>query len=412
MKPGNWLGYFIFTYALVSPVSLSATNIVLGLIFSLGLLLVYLRHAEWAALDIKLLSLMVLYFFWSAVTRVISGAPLDIVAFSNVWEYTPIVLLPFLLAVSKVRKNRVVFALLISSSLVCLLGILQYLIPAVVYPFPRQLVRGDFRGFFAHHLHTGGFYSITTVLSFSIAIFWEEAGEKRPYLWVFFLLNLAALLLSMTRSYYLSVTFTLLLLLLVKNWRWFMSGSIGFAILLITILSFPNPVNSRVQTLFDSEHGSNKGRIYIWKAAIEMIKEYPLAGVGGGNWKKMAISTYYPRFEKEWQFGPANYPHAHNVYLTRAAETGLIGLFLFLVFWLTVTWTLCSKLPGAGKGTFDHALIVGTLGGLGNLFVAGMFENNFGTAVIVLLISFLIGLSLDPRLTKDLPDGLVNKNAY
>lgn len=391
----RWLSGLIVLYAAVSPVSLSATNIALGIIILAGSVSMYSAKAvDKEGFHGKLIVLMSLLFLWSALTRLLSGSPLDKEAVSNVWEYIPVILLPVFFNVSNVKKDRVITVLLISSSIVCFLGILQYFIPSIVYPFPKQMIREHFKGFFSHHLHSGGFYSMTIILALSLGLFWKCSDSRKMYLWLFFILNLAGLVLTMARSYLISVPLIMLLLLYVKNWRWFASGIAALAVTTALLLTFPNPVKIRFETLLDPEYRSNKERVLMWKAAINMAKDHPVVGIGKGNWTKEAKERYFPPIEKEYDYKIIATAHAHNTYLTVLAETGIVGILLFTAFWLSVAWGLFSKLSTLQNGCFDYVLIIGTLGSLGNLFVAGMFENNFGTSVILLLLSFLIGLSL------------------
>lgn len=394
------IGYLFILYGIVQPISLSATNIVLGLIILSGLALIFSGKERAILPDKRLLSLFFLLFSWSALSRLLSGSPLDKEAFSNIWEHSPIILFPIFLGAVNVKKEAIVSALLISSSIVCFLGILQYMMPSIVYPFPKQMIREHFKGFFSHHLHSGGFYSITTILALTLALFRRCERRRKAYLWAFFLLNMTGLVLTMARSYYISVSILLLILLAVKNLRWFAFGGAAFVGILVLLLSFPNPIENRIKTLSDPNFVSNKERVYMWKAAIEMSKEHPIAGVGKGNWAKEAKENYFPRFKNEWPVFSA-FAHAHNAYLTLLAETGIIGLALFLSFWFSAAWSLFIGLSKVQAGSFEFALIIGSIGGLGNLFIAGMFENNFGTSVVLLLITLLIGLSLDPSKTSE-----------
>lgn len=390
----RWFGYLFILHAFVSPVSLSATNITLGLIIICAIAL--LRRPEMKGrpkFQMSILITFCLLFSWAVISALLSGNFDSKEAFSDIWEYSPIVLFPFFLSVLKISKDRVISTLLVSSSIVSFLGILQYLVPSIHYPFPRQLVREDFNGFFSHHLHTGGFYSITTIISFALILFWQCDKKKKSFLWVFFFLNTTALFLTMARSYYISLSLSILILMFLKSWRWFITGGLVFVAISVLILSFPNPVNSRFRTISPT-NSSNKERIYIWKAAIEMAKEHPLAGIGKGNWGEEAKKNYYPRFEKEWHYSENSYAHAHNSFLTSLAETGVIGLVLFIYFWFSVAWVLFSRLSWIERGAYDFAIVIASLVSIGNLFIAGMFENNFGTSVILLLLSLLIGLSL------------------
>ncbi|MEZ5082790.1 MAG: O-antigen ligase family protein [Bacteroidales bacterium] len=85
-------------------------------------------------------------------------------------------------------------------------------------------------------------------------------------------------------------------------------------------------IKSRITSVVDPEYASNTWRLEMWQATIEMIRDYPIVGVGGGNWK----ITIYPYYSK---YLPSIYRHwrnVHNDYLEILAEKGIIGLLLFI----------------------------------------------------------------------------------
>ncbi len=119
-----------------------------------------------------------------------------------------------------------------------------------------------------------------------------------------------------------------------------------------------------------------------WQAALNMLSEQPWTGVG--------FSNYQPLYE---QYRLLNWPmplgHAHNIYLNVAAETGLIGLGLYVWLWisiLAVTFRAIRRAPG-----FDRAVAVGLMGAwvyLGaHMLVDNLYVNNTH-----LLIGALLGL--------------------
>lgn len=98
-------------------------------------------------------------------------------------------------------------------------------------------------------------------------------------------------------------------------------------------------------------------RFSLAQIAIEMIKASPLAGVG--------LNNFIPRLPDYWQqFGMTYWLQpVHNVFLLIAAETGLVGLLIFL--WLLVLiykrllvtghWSLITAVSIIlALGLFDH----------------------------------------------------------
>jgi O-antigen ligase len=65
-------------------------------------------------------------------------------------------------------------------------------------------------------------------------------------------------------------------------------------------------------------------RIEIWKACFQMIKDYPLTGIGFGTLFKH-ISEYSTVVK-------TNIEHCHNIYIQTLTETGIIGFGIFLAF--------------------------------------------------------------------------------
>ena len=90
-----------------------------------------------------------------------------------------------------------------------------------------------------------------------------------------------------------------------------------------------------------------------WQAALNMLTDHPWTGVG--------FSNYQPVYE---QYRLLNWPmplgHAHNIYLNMAAETGLIGLGLYLVLWISI-FVLTFRAIRRAQG-FDRAVVVGLMG--------------------------------------------------
>lgn len=65
-------------------------------------------------------------------------------------------------------------------------------------------------------------------------------------------------------------------------------------------------------------------RIKIWTATIRIIKDNLMLGIGQGTiWEQV------PLYSSELK---AYISHAHNIYLQRLVDTGIIGLFLFIWF--------------------------------------------------------------------------------
>ena len=193
-----------------------------------------------------------------------------------------------------------------------------------------------------------------------------------------FILGTIALFLTFSRSSWLVFGLSLSvygLWFLRKNWslvvrRWKL---IILLVFIGSILFFPT--TKSFQSLTKLQPESIKYRQDLNLAAIKMIKDSPLFGVGLGN-----FLVRLPEFYQEK--GPVRFfQPTHNVYLLIAAETGLVGLGLFLWF-LILTYKRLL--------TANYQLLIA----LSAILVLGFFDHYFYTLQQgQLLFTLLLGLA-------------------
>lgn len=124
----------------------------------------------------------------------------------------------------------------------------------------------------------------------------------------------------------------------------------------------------------------------LWKAALRMFRNRPLLGVGPDNFRLV----YGPYLElTHWNTNL----HANNLYLEMLADTGLIGLLVFL--WLA--WTLMraavrnlAKQPSLALWAWQLALIAG----LTTWFVHGLFDFFYEFTPTYVLFWLMAGLAV------------------
>jgi putative inorganic carbon (HCO3(-)) transporter len=107
-------------------------------------------------------------------------------------------------------------------------------------------------------------------------------------------------------------------------------------------------------------------RLAHWQAALEMLDDHPLLGVGIGNYVPV-----YPSYALPGWKDPLG--HAHNYYLHIAAEAGLLGLGAYLVLVLACfwhAWRALRRVSGRRQG-----IVLGILGVLAAFAVHSLFDN-------------------------------------
>ncbi len=82
---------------------------------------------------------------------------------------------------------------------------------------------------------------------------------------------------------------------------------------------------ARVRSIVDTGHGSNQGRLVIWKKALQVFAGDPVNGIGYRCFNRRHVVL--GNTEREPDFW-----HAHNEFLQLLAETGLVGVVAWLAF--------------------------------------------------------------------------------
>ncbi|MBK6698864.1 MAG: O-antigen ligase family protein [Saprospiraceae bacterium] len=145
-----------------------------------------------------------------------------------------------------------------------------------------------------------------------------------------------------------------------------------------------------------SSDASNLERINRWSCAIDMWQEKPFFGWGPGtymfNYAPFQLSANYT--EISTNFGDVG--NAHSEYLGPLAETGVIGLLIFLLMFIMVFYYLFKVYLGAKEKS--ARIIISTAGcGLITYFVHGFMNNYLDTdkAAVIFWILISIIISYD-----------------
>ncbi|MCC6801573.1 MAG: O-antigen ligase family protein [Anaerolineae bacterium] len=146
-----------------------------------------------------------------------------------------------------------------------------------------------------------------------------------------FVMLVLALVLGQSRLAIIGVVCALGLLaaLVIRNWRWRL---ITFALLLVFCVVEVGIVlgvfasSSPQSELTERDEASFVQRPVIWGAALAIIRDYPLTGVGINQFRARQVREDYPVPD----FAMNVVPHAHNELLQVGADTGIPGMILFV----------------------------------------------------------------------------------
>lgn len=205
-----------------------------------------------------------------------------------------------------------------------------------------QYANGDPRpiGLSGHWMYLGGYYSLFMPL-FMIALMDGSLLHTRCQklvMWAMALFCCAGFIANNTRGAWLAVGITAIICIYLlgrSNKKLWVAGILSLIIFSGIVYTVPS-FNQRVQTtvygvmhITDDVKTVSDQRWYIWRGAIGMFQDKPIAGYGLGTFKDVYNGQYKMATAEK-----VDYSHAHNMYLHIASEAGVIGLTGLLVLYL------------------------------------------------------------------------------
>jgi O-antigen ligase len=190
---------------------------------------------------------------------------------------------------------------------------------------------------------------------------------------------LVSLLLTFTRSAMVGVAAGVGVLLLLRDLR--LVGILPIVAAVIIAVA-PADLTRRIYSTIDVNDPTNRDRVAMARAGIEIIGDHPLTGVGPDMIKRV-----YADYRIATALMPVA-PHLHNVPLQIAAERGLPALAIWL-------WFVVAALAGLFKllhRTRHRVLVAAGIGTFVAMLTAGLFEYNFGDSEFLMLFLVLITL--------------------
>ncbi|MCG8458854.1 MAG: O-antigen ligase family protein [Holophagales bacterium] len=239
-------------------------------------------------------------------------------------------------------------------------------------------------GLFSHYQTFAGVLLLGTLVW---AAHLATRAWRQPAAWLALGVTVWALLLTLTRGAWVAPAVSLVVLaVLLSRWRVVLAGAVALTV----VFAFFAPPSwvERVSSIQDLRDVSNYDRLCMAEAAIYMVSERPLFGIG----PEMVLERYpiyrHPTAPR------ATVPHLHNAFLQRAAEQGLVGLTAYL-------WIMVAALVLAFRGFRDEGvggaradLYLTVLLVLVGFNVAGLFEDNWRDTELRRLFLFFLAVPL------------------
>jgi len=223
------------------------------------------------------------------------------------------------------------------------------------------------------------YFEILLPLMFALVLVEHRKGVRLWYI-IVTLAGLVGIMTTLSRAGWLTIplSFTIVFLVLTRKKLFEAKTIIGIVVAIsvaLVFLSFSFP------TILDrythDDYGSAQSRIPVNMAAISVIKQFPIAGVGINN-----LGVVFQKFDQtggaQIYKGRGISNVVHNMYLHVWVETGTIGLIAFLSMFLSALIVAARHVHKVGE--WQSAVLVGIFAGLFAHMIHGLFDPGYRMA--------------------------------
>jgi len=298
---------------------------------------------------------------------------------------------------SRKQLERIIKALVIATTLVAVIGIIQYYTGLGVsyrlkyfsFDFLQQGYR--VKSTMSNPNILAGLFVLAIPLSLSLLLGNYKKlhyASKTKTIGKDILMALSALamilclIFTYSRGGWIGLLGALLIFGWLKNKKFFILFLLS--ILLSTVLI--GGVRNRLESLTNIYFSSNIERLYGWQSALKIIKDHPFFGCGLNTFQQIYPQYMAPQAKEMLA-------HAHNTFLQIGAEMGLIALGIFI--W--IFFTLFSHLWYTFKNIPERNLNIITLGvfsGFVGFFIHSQFDVVMDYTPVGLLLWSLMGIAM------------------
>lgn len=364
----------VLLLAFAVPLSTAAASIAVGL-GTLFIIVWSVRNRKLPPFDTKILEVLAVYFVMQLFIAAMSWEPLISLreVFGELHRFFPLIF-----ALTFIKKREQLCGVLIAS-------LVAFLINDAV-GFYQYFVQGEPRAYGLNHTPT--FFGSFMLMQIPLLVFISQLEILSP-LWrrlsIFVAgLSLICIVLSMTRGSWLAFILVMILFVALEKKYRVITAKIfaGLAVLFLIVALFSPKIQDRLTTFTNLKFQSNTERVLMWKAAGEILYDYPIYGVG----QKMfftAYNKYYITHESRERSsrGMRGHTHPHNNILHRASEGGIIGLASFIGLYVYFFWKFFTQYKREKNFTFSAGMTALLI--LAGLQLEGLTDTNMNQVPIM-----------------------------
>lgn len=333
--------------------------------------------------------------------------------------------------------KRAILVFFVSSCLMCLYGLITYGLYHLKFlgafeglkrisgwnPLSLEYRGVRIRTFFSEPLIFGVY--LVSILPLSISMLFQRFKPHKGWLWLIITLQMITLCLTLSGGAYLGFGLALFILIIANRKelhyrKAFHSGLLFIISVLFIIISFGfgDKIRQEIKKIFSEQYSTamvvekvlsaNKAeptssltmhqwgalaRVNSMVAAWRMFRDHPILGVGWGNYI-FDFLTYDPVLVQwEWSATRPVVPTANNLFVSVAAETGILGL-ISLGLLIGITIKSAIKTLSIIRGTNWHPIFSGYLASFIAVFVVCY---NFFSVFYLSFVWAMLGMMMAAR---------------
>lgn len=297
------------------------------------------------------------------------------------------------------QSRRLIYALLLSGTAVCVIGLWQFARGDVIAADGVNRIYAVWGSPNNVALFLGRLFPLAFVFALLLTgrARWVFAALAALFgLTIYLTYSRGTLLLGIPAS----ILFILLVLVTKSGLRSRTTRIVLVVVAVIAVVALlPVASTARFQSLFQSGTGTGFFRVAVWTSALQMIRDHPFWGVGLDN-----FLYEYPKYILPEAWREPNLSHPHNLILDFWVSLGILGvavLVWMLIEFFRRAWRLFT-LPAAASSSesvWVRALALGLMASMVDFIAHGMIDSAY--FVIDLAYVFILSLALVAGLTAD-----------
>jgi O-antigen ligase len=395
----------LLLFALTLPLSKSAGNVLLSLIFIVGVAGVLLdgdlKEAVFTNIRQPLTPVFFLYFLVAIVGILFTEKYADGFFIAKKFFSLPAiylivsVLISSLYGEGKSSQNAeyMLLSFLVGLMILNVIGVVTFLGIIGNRKYATPMFPLNMHHIWFSNINALGLYTAVSFLLFSQ---WGKAARSRIFLYCCVALGLFCILLSLSRTAWFGIALTsaIMTFLVNKNKRIFFitvlltaAAGVGAYLFIPLVHERIGLMVSDIALFVAGKTETSLGmRFLMWKAAMMMFLSNPLAGVGTGDYGP-TMAAYiaagqFPDFLLEF-----NQPH--NMYLFALATNGLVGLAALLyVFYRILVFAVPRMLGHEEERLFTFLAAATAV----HFLIAGCMDSFFNIQILRYTFVFIMGV--------------------